>query len=787
MPPRLTAWIGAALVLVLATAHAHAATYYVDPQSGSDTNDGSSTGTTWETIPGTRTKDNTAFLRTQWGTVSQSKKIACGDTVLLRGGATHSVATVTNGGAVRIDPSYYANTCTAQSPITIEVATSGQWSGSSGAFTIDGTGMLVTSVNYQNADGTCKSGGYCGLVAIENLDGIIFTGLSDAQRIVLTNVQASGIAGAKTSGLIVQGKGPTVGKHIQLGWLDISNKSAYDNGYGIDITELGLSWVHDVKIHDWAGGGVETSLQTTWHKVHGLTLENVSVTSAGNRSLLSYPVSDGFYFAGAEFDDARGSGGLWCLNCTSGDNFADGLNAYGSNSAGGPGQNTDGLTRLRDSAFFGNGRNTALALPGAGALVGYGMESAGDDGDPLLNGSRNALPEQTIVSIRTRYYNNRLGGLQMPHGCGSRYSWHDTFFRAGGGENYTQAIMIELPADSMGLYNTIVDNGSSGMPITFGIAGGGRAEDANKTAPVFMNTLVRGSSASRQISHFMTRCTPDNGVTWGAPCANGGCSGNETCRTDYDPAHINCGSCPGQTVGDTPGFLVGHGNVVGTQSTQFVSTGGSCDTVYTEHCVGGSSNATTCSTDLQCPGGRCYGDPVASKFAACDLRLQSNSPAIDPPNALYVLRAVGSGNGSSTISVKAGTPEPEQVQNPPISGSNYATIGGGLNWGARPHIGDPRTYFVGPQMHPWAKGDIIQIVGSCTNGAARYGAVGRAQIVSMTSNSITVNDTCTWADGAGVHWPWNGNGPDMGAFEFGLGGPGAISAPTLLSVDPVQP
>jgi len=59
------------------------------------------------------------------------------------------------------------------------------------------------------------------------------------------------------------------------------------------------------------------------------------------------------------------------------DNYADGLNAFGSNSTGGPGLNTDGLVRLRDSAFYGNGRNTALGLPGAGALVAMGMNRLG--------------------------------------------------------------------------------------------------------------------------------------------------------------------------------------------------------------------------------------------------------------------------------------------------------------------------------------------------------------------------------------------------------------------------
>jgi len=732
----VTFFLFALLLVGVPAARASAATYFVDPQNGSDTNNGTSTGSPWETIPGTRTTDNTGFLRSQWGGITQANKIACGDTILLKGGTTHSTTTVTKGGAVRIDPSYYANTCTAAAPITIRVATGSQWSGSSGPYAINGAGMVVTSLNYSNADGSCQTGGYCALVTIENLDGVIFGGISDSQRIILTSVAKSLNDGAKTAGLIVQGKGAGIGKHIQLAWLDISNKSAYDNGYGLEVVDVGLSWVHDILIHDWQGGGVDTSMMTTWHRVQGLVLEKVTVTNTGNRSNSVYPVSDDYYFAGGEFSDARAGGGVWCLNCVGANGYADGSNSFGCN-----GVNEDGLVRFRDSAFYGNGRNTALS-------TGNGIESAGDSVTTCATGSTgNALPEQTVVTIRAVIYDNRRAGLSMPHNAGSHYAWHDTLFRAGSTDT---ALSHNECASSVGVFNTIIDMGSS-TSTAFGIVNCGTAEGSNKTAPVLQNTLWHGPSGTEQLSQFRTFCRNNDNTWTTTPCSNGSCPSGQTCRTDYSSSVLCQPPCTGQSFVSPIGAALGSGNVLGTQDTKFVSAGGGCDTDFSDG---------------------------APNFKSCDFHLQSGSPAIDPAAPLYVLLANGGGNNASTITVKASTPEPEQMKNI----GNYSAIK--LAWGSRPHIADPRTYFVGPQNHPWAIGDIVQMVGTCTNGAARYGAAGRARIVSMTSNSITVDDTCTWADGAGVHWPFNGASPDLGAFEFGLST--GVAAPTLLSVDPIQ-
>ncbi|MES2352847.1 MAG: right-handed parallel beta-helix repeat-containing protein [Pseudomonadota bacterium] len=60
-----------------------------------------------------------------------------------------------------------------------------------------------------------------------------------------------------------------------------------------------------------------------------------------------------------------------------------------------------------------------------------------------------------------------------------------------------------------------------------------------------------------------------------------------------------------------------------------------------------------------------------------------------------------------------------------------------------------------PEIYFWI-GDSIQIQG-----------VGQRTIVSMTTSSITVDAPLTYASNAGVHLPWSGAAPDIGAYEYG--------------------
>src|SRR5262249_10497989 len=72
--------------------------YYVDPVTGTNTNNGTSPRTPWQNPPGTRTANNSGFISSAWGAITTSAKVRCGDVILLKGGATQ---TSQKGGAWR--------------------------------------------------------------------------------------------------------------------------------------------------------------------------------------------------------------------------------------------------------------------------------------------------------------------------------------------------------------------------------------------------------------------------------------------------------------------------------------------------------------------------------------------------------------------------------------------------------------------------------------------------------------------------------------------------------------
>ena len=123
-------------------------------------------------------------------------------------------------------------------------------------------------------------------------------------------------------------------------------------------------------------------------------------------------------------------------------------------------------------------------------------------------------------------------------------------------------------------------------------------------------------------------------------------------------------------------------------------------------------------------------------FANNDFHLQAGSTAID--TGRFLTLANGAGSSSTMITVKA-------------------------NGGSA----DPRYYFIQPSSYLDAVADTVQIKGAtCTNAATELGSAERAKITSMNATQIFLDRICTWPDGAGVHLPWNGNAPDMGAYEY---------------------
>jgi len=143
----------------------YSATYYIDFDGGSDTNAGTSEGTAWKTIPGTRNTADSDDESTCWGsgcpgspTIDSSNKVQAGDVFRIKPGTTHDSS---DGGKILIDSDYYATDATVENPIKFVAYQA--WSGANGSITLDGTGITL--------GGTGQ-----GLVRIDEMGGIEWDG-----------------------------------------------------------------------------------------------------------------------------------------------------------------------------------------------------------------------------------------------------------------------------------------------------------------------------------------------------------------------------------------------------------------------------------------------------------------------------------------------------------------------------------------------------------------------------------------------------------------------------------
>ena len=160
----------------------------------------------------------------------------------------------------------------------------------------------------------------------------------------------------------------------------------------------------------------------------------------------------------------------------------------------------------------------------------------------------------------------------------------------------------------------------------------------------------------------------------------------------------------------------------------------SCTGIFAEWDPNGSNDGTGCAgsevanysslTAWQTDTGEDFNsfrqDPKFVNATAKDYQLQSTSPAINA--GTFFMRATAPGTNATTISVNK----------------------------------DPNRYFVSPSRFYQVPGDRIQIEGC-----------GEVTITSMSTNSITFTPACSWTTNAGVHVPWQGSRPDIGAFEYG--------------------
>src|SRR5215831_4795124 len=220
-----------------------ATTYFVDPTKGNNAHNGISPGTAWRNPPGTRTASNSGFISTTWGGISMTKKIQCGDTILLKGGATQ---TRRQGGGWRIDngpnkdgTGYYTTGCPQGAPITIRVATPAEWGDSTanGNFTLDGNNVTATCLRF--------CGDTQGLVHIQDIDTLIFGGNSATQRLVIKHAAAVNV---KAHNLLVASStsSPPFIMRFLGQWLELA--SAQNDGVGVGYAQQLV--IRNTRSHD---------------------------------------------------------------------------------------------------------------------------------------------------------------------------------------------------------------------------------------------------------------------------------------------------------------------------------------------------------------------------------------------------------------------------------------------------------------------------------------------------------------------------------------------------------
>lgn len=432
------------LLGALRPAPATAATYYVDPGpancSTRNGNPGTSPANPWCNPPGTRNAGNAAFYSTSWGGITASNKVACGDLILLKGGSTQASG---QGGAWRIDTNYYRD-CGSGSRTTVRVASSAEWSGSSGHFTLDGSGITPTCVTF------CGGGGVAALIDVEGVDYVNVGGISDTQRLIVRDSSDSNVLGHSATGLRFQyvesigaaGRGFSIG--VVTTWL-ITNSLAHDNG----------------------ASGFNTGLLSNNASDLGGIVDTEAYTNGGNQ-----PGGNADQFNFGEADN------LWCVRCISRLAVERGFDMGSVSNVG-----TSNRTTCRDCRLYDNG--TASVYPN---VQYWGACASGDDN------SGNGREDQMIFQ-RSIFYRNEGGGGPCAYGQGWAEVWNSLFFRNAQTFPPNGDVTIATGNDivRLGVFNTIVQRRDRNSWSTTGPSGFGTSR-----SPVSNFNLFRPNAANSE-------------------------------------------------------------------------------------------------------------------------------------------------------------------------------------------------------------------------------------------------------------------------------------------------
>lgn len=332
-------------------------TYYVDPITGNDANTGTSASVPWKTPPGTRNTADTGFLNSQWGSVSQTNKLKCSDTILLKGGSTQVSA---QGGAWLIDPTYYPD-CTLNNAISIRISPT--WG--SGPFTLNGANMTAT---YSRGRGWSD---HPAVITIA-VSGLKLLGVSDTQRIKVRGKGSNIAAGVPDNQwlMIVATNYNTANlRGFRGDWLELENAAS---GFMIgryDDYQVSNSIAHDLAHQGW-GTGLNAG-----HKTNRGAFVNVTGHDIGCGSR-AYPTctrgigSEDIF----EFNDDIS---MWCVRCTAYNGGERGFNngVIGNTTMGG-----NHVHRYRDIVSYNNGNGPSpCKASGPHFCEGAGMQVSGND------------------------------------------------------------------------------------------------------------------------------------------------------------------------------------------------------------------------------------------------------------------------------------------------------------------------------------------------------------------------------------------------------------------------
>jgi hypothetical protein len=577
--------------LVLFAAPVAARTFYVDPATGQNSNDGRSASTPWQNPPGTRLANDSDFWSTAWGTITSSNKIACGDVILLKGGATQTSA---QGGAWRLSGDtfgthYYPTTCTNTSRIVLRVATSAEWTGSTGSFTLDATG--VSGTNSQSCAGPGPS---CGIISQET-DFLTVGGVSSSQRLRVINGTGTG-----TNGVLL-GQNSTR-RGLRLQWFEVSGAPRF----GVLVRRTDGVLIRQGIIHDTARSGINVgNTAVPAGKSTRVGIEDVEIYRTGGSG-------------GGTSDDAlflTDCLSCWAIRMNIHHNAARGVNTGAIDDLDGGGTY---LFRFRDHEVWFNGTQCALfdfdpatqctgngtstsgvehccTGSGTGTCItcaggGFDVSGRADINQPEgcpVDPSINIIERMILwrnIDIGTFFYSNALADI-----------WHWLAWgnlldaQPGGGDlNYTTG------ADRIHYHNGISQRRSyNGNPWRSASSGG--AAGCGAKLPVATYNLFAPISANTE-----TLATFDF-----SPCTDG------TSPTGATRTYAS---------GNHPCWIGATNRVGSTEDPAFADTSG------------------------------CDADPSGLTFpSTCDFRLGTGSAAIDA--GTWFMRASGAGTNETTISV----------------------------------------------------------------------------------------------------------------------------------------